>query len=383
MRIRFAPDMPPAAVEILGPDLQPVSRMAARPGAEVKVEVESERSFVRVHLPSGRTVTLRSRDDLTYDIGRDLLERSRDRASSPLERRTAPSVQNVRCYHTFRSAARRRTRGASGASLPEAVFGDDVGTFRAAAEIVADGDLRAEWNPAVGGQLSLDGKEIGFTPTPRPAPYGLTLDVGASRLVLTLPGMLDGAYVRSDEVGSGRLVSVRISTVSDVADACGAYLARGDYYAAETMAPWTQQAEDLLFSKMTNPYAAAVGGYLLLRIGRYDAMRSWARNLADMFGFLADGCVIWAWQSVAQGNQAAGKDYLLKAAERGLPVYTEGLRLLLDGLLRLGDEGREALEKVNRAAGRVLWTSPFTARLEGDRTADREPTFDVDYMPPA
>ncbi len=45
-------------------------------------------------------------------------------------------------------------------------------------------------------------------------------------------------------------------------------------------------------SKVRDPYAATVGGYLLLRLERFDLTRSWAGNLANWFEFLPDGCVI-------------------------------------------------------------------------------------------
>jgi len=39
--------------------------------------------------------------------------------------------------------------------------------------------------------------------------------------------------------------------------------------------------QKMLMEKMSAPYTAAIGGYLLLRLERYDLMHNWARNLAD------------------------------------------------------------------------------------------------------
>lgn len=85
MRIRFAPDMPVAAVEVLSPDLETVKQVAIRPGGEEQVQVPSERSFIRVHLASGRIVTLQHDGNLTYEISRSALEgqRGRPRTSTP------------------------------------------------------------------------------------------------------------------------------------------------------------------------------------------------------------------------------------------------------------------------------------------------------------
>jgi hypothetical protein len=115
---------------------------------------------------------------------------------------------------------------------------------------------------------------------------------------------------------------------------------------------------------MDDPFAAALGAYLLLRLRRFDLMRAWARNLANGWPTLADGSVIWAWQQIHQrGSEPEIRDYLMRAANAGLPVFTEGLKLLNDGLRLLGSWGSEVQRKLNTAAGIVLWDSPFTASI--------------------
>jgi hypothetical protein len=203
-------------------------------------------------------------------------------------------------------------------------------------------------------------------------------------LDVLLPGTVDAAYVRVDDLGSGgRLVGARISTSSDPADAVGSYLARADYYAAETMVDWADQAEQMLHAKMSDPFAATVGAYLLSRLGHYDRMRTWARNLADWFPALSDGCVIWALQALRQHNDGEeARKYLLEAVFRGHPIHTEGLKLLSQGLRLIGEPGEKALADLGRKTGRVLWTSPFTAVCEGTPSPGAAPTtFEVGYMP--
>jgi hypothetical protein len=163
--------------------------------------------------------------------------------------------------------------------------------------------------------------------------------------------------------------SVRATSTEPVSDTIMNYLSRGDLGAAETMAQWAEQSEELLAGKMSDPYAAAVGGYLLLRLQRFDLMHEWPRNLANWIDFLPDGCVIWAWQLIHQKPEDSAEigKYLLTAVERGLPVYTKGLQLLLDGLRLLGSDGVAALKKVREQAGSVLWDSPITARAIASR----------------
>jgi hypothetical protein len=72
-----------------------------------------------------------------------------------------------------------------------------------------------------------------------------------------------------------------------------------------------------------------------------------------------------AWQLIHQSTSQTSeiRDYFLKAAARGLPVYTEGLQLLLDGLRLLGDEGQAAREDILKQAGVVVWDSPVSASV--------------------
>jgi len=387
MRIRFAPDMPVAAVEVLSPDLETVKQVAIRPGGEEQVQVPSERSFIRVHLASGRIVTLRHDGNLTYEISRSALEGQRGRPRSSTPNRPPITIQEVRGYHSFRSAAKQVSAATTGLPLPVELFGTEEPSptqFTPGFNPVLPDGIRTQWQPEVRGRLSLDGRELAFTPIVQDHPYTLRVSVGETRLVVSLPGKLDAAYVRVDEVGEGgRMVSVRIATTSKEADTVGAYLTRGDYYAAETMASWADEAAEMLDEKQRNPYAAAVGAYLLLRLERFDLMRDWAYNLATWFPFLSDGCVIWAWQNIRQRNDpTVAQHFLLEAVTRGLPVHTEGLRLLSEGLRLIGPPGVQALAELTRLSGQVVWNSPFTARLEGiPSTTGSTTTFDVDYMP--
>jgi hypothetical protein len=380
MKITFAKDMPMATVEVLTPDLETVRQVALEPGREVNVPVPSEASFIRVHLPSGRSVTLRHPGNLDYVVTRaDVESRLRKRRSDPTSTPPPQSIKQVRFYHDERAvSAKAGVMAPTQAAPPVDAFGVGVGTA-----VLPDG-VYVKWTPDVGGGRSQDGREWLFAPPQRDRPYQLEIGDGGLNLKVVLPAKLRATYVRVDSLRSGhRVASVRVSMASDTVDTVGRCLARGDYYAGEAMAPLVDEAMELLVYKMQDPYAAALGAYLLLGLERFDLMHSWAKNLADRFPWLADGCVIWASQCLRQANPNADEasKYLLAAASRGLPIFTEGLRVLVDGLQRLGPPGHEALATVTKLAGPVLWTSPFTARLDG-RSSSMETgtTFDVDYI---
>lgn len=116
----------------------------------------------------------------------------------------------------------------------------------------------------------------------------------------------------------------------------------------------TEQAEQLLLHKRKDPPSAAIGGYYILKAGDLDRLHNWANNLAEWYPWLPDGAIIHAWQLIKtyQGNPTESwqiKSRLMQAWKRGIPVYTEGLRLLYEGMLQLSSHyyHRDAeLEKV-------------------------------------
>jgi hypothetical protein len=160
------------------------------------------------------------------------------------------------------------------------------------------------------------------------------------------------------------------------------YLASGAIKQARQVAE-ASLAESLLYGKFQDPTAAAVGGYYLLRIGDIGRLHNWASNLADWFDWLPDGPIIHAWQMLyePEPDMQAARARLLQAVDRGVPFYTDGLRLLFDGLTMLAanqDEPDplldEALGRVRRYAMAAVWSATTTTFLG---TSPDEPTLDA------
>ena len=172
--------------------------------------------------------------------------------------------------------------------------------------------------------------------------------------------------MRSNELEDGqRVASVRVKTSSAHADALAGYLHRGDLYSASSMTDWAEKAEDLLQQKMADPFAAVVGAYLLLRMRNIELLHDWTRNLMDWFPTIPDAVVIRAWHLIyRRGDEAEIRKLFERALDGPLPIFTEGLRLLSDGVRLLGDDAEKAVERLNHHVRRSLSRSPFTATLE-------------------
>ena len=88
-------------------------------------------------------------------------------------------------------------------------------------------------------------------------------------------------------------------------------------------------------ARSMTPTTAALGGYHLLRTGELQRLHSWLANLADWMHWMSDGPVIRGWQLLRGATARPGetpRQRFLQAADRGLPIFSDGLRLLIDGL---------------------------------------------------
>jgi hypothetical protein len=162
-------------------------------------------------------------------------------------------------------------------------------------------------------------------------------------------------------------LNVIIHSANPQAEAVLAYLTEGAYVAARAVAgEVVDQAERWL---RDDPVSATIAGYYLLRAGRTAGRHDWTAGLADDVPWLPDGCAIHGWQLLHQDQPDAdrARRRFLQAEGRGLPLFTQGLRLLLDGLgmfdhrSHRGDvEVRDALDHLRPYAAAADWTTPTT-----------------------
>lgn len=138
-------------------------------------------------------------------------------------------------------------------------------------------------------------------------------------------------------------LDVTVASENPVLEGLLALLRRGEVNTAKVIEQdQAQMAEEMVFDKRQDPVAAAVGGYFLLRINDHQRLHNWANNLANWFRWMPDGAIIHAWQLIAAYRENSGAEAsqldlarlrLIEGVKRGYPIYSEGLRLLRDGLL--------------------------------------------------
>jgi hypothetical protein len=116
----------------------------------------------------------------------------------------------------------------------------------------------------------------------------------------------------------------------------------------------TQISESLLYGKDTDPIAASVGAYTLLRLGELERLHTWTENLKDLFTWLPDGVVIRAEHLARVGEHDQALTVLLDLPSRGLPFFSDGLSYALDRLRLYISVGRSKVTLANMPQAQVL-----------------------------
>src|SRR5829696_4385552 len=91
------------------------------------------------------------------------------------------------------------------------------------------------------------------------------------------------------------------------------------------------QATQLLHDKFEDPVAAAVGAYGLLKFGTKQR-RNWIKNLYNKFSWLPDAAAIEGECLAREGKHEESLRTFVKLANRGIPLFTDGLIFAVDRL---------------------------------------------------
>lgn len=131
-------------------------------------------------------------------------------------------------------------------------------------------------------------------------------------------------------------------------------------------------ARDMLFDKVSYPFTATVGGYLLVfginrkaYLSESDNWKAWVKNLDKWFRWLPDGALLHAaLYFVLKGvDRDEAYEALMRGCDRGLPFFTFGLKLMVDALrffARDGDaKARHRLPLIEAIANQTDPSQPF------------------------
>lgn len=199
------------------------------------------------------------------------------------------------------------------------------------------------WNPVNKCLFVLKDRNVGWNLSLMPLPWkGAHPDAGSVKL-----------YVQGEaSLRSNRLSNIKIVINDDVIGSMLGYFERGDMLSAALL---MDKAKEALFRKMDNPIAAAAGGYILVATEtdlEYKDWHEWVYNLSELFPHVADGAIIYGWSKLRHAkneeDENIARDALLNGYWRGIPFFTTGVRLLLDGLTLLRNSAREKGFEVNR-----------------------------------
>lgn len=110
------------------------------------------------------------------------------------------------------------------------------------------------------------------------------------------------------------------------------------------------QASKMLYDKLGNPFAAAAGAYLFALGGDPgQEHEQWMDSLCGRFPWLPDGPIALGWKCLRTGRRGSSdwrqaRQHFAMATQRGLPYYSIGLHILVDGLTLLSMAEPEDIE---------------------------------------
>jgi hypothetical protein len=110
------------------------------------------------------------------------------------------------------------------------------------------------------------------------------------------------------------------------------YIRNADLHTARQLAPgMIDRAQALLQAKRSNPVQATLAAYALLKVSNVER-QDWVLNLANWFRYLPDGAIIYGSYLIQEGKAEQAHVFFGEALKRGVPMYSEGVRLLRSGL---------------------------------------------------
>lgn len=164
------------------------------------------------------------------------------------------------------------------------------------------------------------------------------LQVGGDEVAWRFVSLPPGAKVRVALTRNRSLdpdfdsVEVTVGRVDPKNELIMSYLSRGAEVEAARLGEVWESADLALYEKVEDPISAAAGAYLLFKMGRLEARRSWVENLVRWSPGLADGPIIAAALTLqcCGDHEETVRQYLNLAISRGVPLFSLGISMLVE-----------------------------------------------------
>ncbi|NUA26319.1 hypothetical protein [Cupriavidus basilensis] len=138
-------------------------------------------------------------------------------------------------------------------------------------------------------------------------------------------------------------VEVTVGRVRPMNELIMSYLSRGAAVEAARLGAAWESANLALYEKMRDPISAAAGAYLLLKMNRLDERRTWVENLVNWFPNMPDGAIVAAALALqrSEPDEKVVRNYLNLAVNRGVPVFSLGMSILVETMAAVHRGARE------------------------------------------
>lgn len=138
-------------------------------------------------------------------------------------------------------------------------------------------------------------------------------------------------------------VEVTVGRVRPMNELIMSYLSRGATVEAARLGVAWKSADLALYEKMGDPVSAAAGAYLLLKMGRLAERRAWVESLVTGFPNMADGAIVAAALALqhSESNEKVVRHYLDLAMNRGVPIFSLGVSILVETMAAVHRGARE------------------------------------------
>jgi small subunit ribosomal protein S5 len=196
----------------------------------------------------------------------------------------------------------------------------------------------------------------------------------ARRLISLPPSAKIKALIYSTHGKINPKNDLAISIVSDSSksETLLSYMEAGMFDAAKIIVDEILNGESISLL-LDNPLLGSIVGYYLLQVETSSNCFNWIDEFVEKHEWLPDALVIKAWKSLRTSehlDKELIRQNILDSLQRGIPIYTKGLKLLTEGLeLLKGDalsrsqpdsEVENALQNIRKYYTASDWFQPLT-----------------------